>query len=244
MIHYHGTRIACSDDQAARILKGRHAFVSYADTSQLSIVEEVCQSYALDNGAYSFFNSGKPVDWEGYYKFVDDVYGPSTDFAIIPDVIGGSESDQNQLMDQWPFDQKRINGIPVWHSDESIPRLEMLAERFPLICIGSGPGLRPDSEDWWIRINQAFDVLTDKEGKPKVRVHLLKGLKPHIFTKLPLTSADSTMVGRHTDDKDTNWSGRYKPLSIFSRAMVLIDRIETFNSPKRWKRQPIQMELI
>jgi hypothetical protein len=244
MIHYHGTRIACSDDQAARILKGRHAFVSYADTSQLSIVEEVCQSYALDNGAYSFFNSGKPVDWDGYYRFLDDVYGPSTDFAIIPDVIGGSEKEQDDLMQQWPFAGKKINGVPVWHSDESIMRLEMLADKFPLVCLGSGPGLRPDTPEWWNRMNQVFDVLTDKEGKPKVRIHLLKGLKPHIFSRLPLTSADSTMVGRHTDDNDTNWSGRYKPLSIFSRAMVLIDRIETFNSPKRWKRAPIQMELI
>ena len=243
MIHYHGTRIACSDDQAARILRGRHAFVSYADTSQLSIVEEVCQSYALDNGAYSFFNSGKPVDWDGYYEFVEDVYGPSTDFAIIPDVIGGTESEQNELIDQWPFDGKRINGVPVWHSDESIARLEMLAERFSLVCLGSGPGLRPDSFEWWTRINQAFDVLTDDDGKPKIRIHLLKGLKPHIFSKLPLTSADSTMVGRNTDNINDKWSGRYKPLSIFSRAMVLIDRIETFNAPKRWIRKPIQTEL-
>ena len=244
MIHYHGTRIACSDDQASRILMGRHAFVSYADTTQLSIVEEVCQSYAFDNGAYSFFNSGRVPDWDGYYRFVDDVYGPSTDFAIIPDVIGGSEVDQDDLLRDWPFDAKRVNGVPVWHTDETIPRLEMLAERFSLVCIGSGPGLKPDTEQWWTRINQAFDALTDDSGRPKTRIHLLKGLNPAIFTKLPLTSADSTMVGRNTDDKGQKWTGRYKPLSIFTRAMVLIDRIETFNSPKRWTRQPIQMELI
>jgi len=79
MIHYHGTPIACSDDQAARILKGRHAFVSYGSRNsvyQLPIIEEVCQSYALDNGAFSLFKSGNPVDWDGYYKFLDEVYGP------------------------------------------------------------------------------------------------------------------------------------------------------------------------
>ena len=76
MIHYHGTRIAASDDQVTRILKSRHACVSYADLSQLSIVQEVCQSWMLDNGAYSFWNSGKTTDWEDYYKFVSDL-GPS-----------------------------------------------------------------------------------------------------------------------------------------------------------------------
>ena len=251
VIHYHGTRIACSDDQAARILKGRHAFVSYADTSQLSIVEEVCQSYAFDNGAYSFFNSQKKVNWDGYYKFVEDAYGPSTDFAIIPDNITGSEKEQDKLIGQWPFGNElqtgwrwKIKGVPVWHSAESLLRLEKLAERFDLICIGSSPGLSPDSPQWWTRMHQAFDILTDKDGNPKIKVHLLKGLRPSIFTKLPISSADSTMVGRHTDDKTSKWTGTYKPITIFTRAMVLIDRIEAFNSPKRWDRKPIQMDLI
>ena len=239
MIHYHGTRIACSDDQAARILKGRHAFVSYADTSQLSIVEEVCQSYALDNGAYSFFNSGKKVDWDDFYKFVEEVRSPSMDFFIIPDVIDGTEEENDELIRQCPLQY----GVPVWHTGESLKRLEMLRDNFPLICIGSGKGLEPNTHDWWIRMNQALEILSDENGKPKTYIHGLRMLNPEIFTRIPFKSADSTNVGRNLDDKTTKWTGTYKPLSIFAKAMVLIDRIETFNSPPRWEKQSVQGEL-
>lgn len=239
MIHYHGTRIACSDDQCARILKGRHAFVSFADPSQLSIVEEVCQSWALDNGAYSFFNSGKKVDWDDFYKFVEEVRSPAMDFFIIPDVIDGTEEENDELIRQCPLQ----DGVPVWHTGESLKRLEMLRDNFPLICIGSGKGLEPNTPDWWIRMNQALEILFDKNGKPKTYIHGLRMLNPEIFTRIPFKSADSTMVGQAIG-LDHRFGGTYKPISIFAKAMVLIDRIETFNSPKRWKRAPIQMELI
>ena len=240
MIHYHGTRIACSDDQAARILRGRHAFVSFADTSQLSIVQEVCQTWALDNGAYSFFNSGKKVDWDDFYHFVDEVRSPSMDFFVIPDVIGGSEEENDELIESCPFN----DGVPVWHTDESIQRLEKLIERFPLICLGSGEGLVPNHHDWWIRIHQALEVICDSTGRPKVKIHGLRMLNPEVFTRIPFTSADSTMVGRNTDESKNKWDGRFKPISIFARAQVLIDRIESFNAPSKWIKKPIQMELI
>jgi len=64
MIHYHGTRIAASDDQVTRILKSRHACVSYADLSQLSIVQEVCQSWMLDNGPTVSGTQGRPQTGE------------------------------------------------------------------------------------------------------------------------------------------------------------------------------------
>jgi len=119
----------------------------------------------------------------------------------------------------------------------------MLAERFQRICIGSGPGLNPNSAEWWMRINQAFDVLTDEDGRPCNKIHLLRGLNNNIFTKLPVTSADSTMVGRSMRESSTcQWTGSFKPITHYAKAMVLIDRIENFNAPKRWTREPIQTE--
>jgi hypothetical protein len=52
------------------------------------------------------------------------------------------------------------------------------------------------------------------------------------------------MVGRNLDDNTTRWNGSFKPISIFAKAQVLIDRIESFNAPPRWNKQPIQMELL
>jgi len=240
MIHYHGTRIACSDDQCARILKGRHAFVSFADPSQLSIVEEVCQSWALDNGAYSFFNSGKKVDWDDFYKFVEEVRSPSMDFFIIPDVIGGTEDQNNELIRQNPLQ----GGVPVYHLHESLNRLEFLADNFAMIAFGKMVGVEHNTEEFWIRMHQALNTICDEQGRPIIRIHGLKCLNPDIFTKVPFTSADSTMVGRNLDDNTTRWNGSFKPISIFAKAQVLIDRIESFNAPPRWNKQPIQMELI
>ncbi|ELY3796825.1 hypothetical protein SMX68_004106 [Cronobacter sakazakii] len=55
-------------------------------------------------------------------------------------------------------------------------------------------------------------------------------LNPLIFTKLPLASADSTNVARNIGI-DKAWSGAYAPASKETRAAVLVERIESFNSP-------------
>ena len=226
----------------ARILKSKHAFVSYADPSQLSIVKEVCQSWALDNGAFSFWKSGKEINFDDYFKFIEEVSGPSMDFFIIPDVIGGTEEENDDLIDQSPYQVNGVGGVPVWHTDESLNRLNRLLESFSKIAIGSGNGLTPNSPDWWMRIYQAMDLLTDNQGKPLTKIHGLTILNPEIFQKLPFESADSTMVGRNINAQRNEWKGSYSPLSHYGKAQVLIDRIEFFNSPQFWERVPIQME--
>ncbi|MDC7863915.1 hypothetical protein TH59_02950 [Pantoea ananatis] len=55
-------------------------------------------------------------------------------------------------------------------------------------------------------------------------------LNPLIFTKLPLASADSTNVARNIGI-DKAWSGAYSPASKETRASVLVERIESHNSP-------------
>lgn len=243
LIHYHGTRIAASDDQTSRILRGRHACVSFADLSQLSIVQEVCQSWMLDNGAYSFWNSGKSVDWEDYYKFVSELKDPTCDFWIIPDQIDGFEDENNRLISECPI----AGGAPVWHFNESLEKLQWLTEDFERVCIGTTAGLEPDSESYWIRLNQALDVVTDDEGRVSCKLHGLRALKPQIFTKVPFASADSTSVGRNIGESSKSIfrnESTFDTLSLHARAMVLIDRIESFNSPRVWKRGPVQQELF
>jgi len=50
VIHYHGLPIT-PNAAAVRAVDGGHAFVCWAHPEQLSIVLEVCQSFASDNGA-------------------------------------------------------------------------------------------------------------------------------------------------------------------------------------------------
>ena len=242
MIHYHGTRIAASDDQVTRILKSRHACVSYADLSQLSIVQEVCQSWMLDNGAFSFWNSGRTTDWEDYYEFVRDLRDPCCDFWIIPDVIDGTEDQNNKLIENCPLP----GGTPVWHFDESLEKLEYLSGNFDRVCIGTTGGLNPNSENYWIRLYQALDRITDEQGRISTKLHGLRALHPQIFCKVPFASADSTAVGRNlslSSKSIFNNSSTFDKLSTHGRAMVLIDRIESFNSPKCWDRTQSSVQL-
>jgi hypothetical protein len=58
VIHYHGTPIT-PETAAIRVLRGRHAFVSFADPRAIETAAGVCQSFALDNGAFSFWKAGR-----------------------------------------------------------------------------------------------------------------------------------------------------------------------------------------
>ena len=97
MIHYHGLPITPATAACAAV-GGGHAFVSFRYADQLGLALEICQSFAVDNGAFSAWKSGKPItDWTGYYAWVDEICrSPSFDFAVIPDVIDGDEEIHRQ----------------------------------------------------------------------------------------------------------------------------------------------------
>lgn len=84
MIHYHGTPI-WPLGASASVLTGGHAFVSFERPEQLGVVVDVCQSFALDNGAFSAWNRGQPVtDWSPFYAWAAEaVRIPSCDFAVL-----------------------------------------------------------------------------------------------------------------------------------------------------------------
>ena len=139
MIKYHGLPFGGSKQEAAEALVGRHAFVSFADTSQLDIALDVCQSIALDNGAFSAWRSGKTVEWNDYFAWVQSLINhPRVDWAVIPDVIDGDELDNEKLIGRWHqymHDNKHF-GVPVWHMHESDTKLNYLSRAYPRIEIG------------------------------------------------------------------------------------------------------------
>jgi hypothetical protein len=85
MIHYHGTPMT-PESAAAQVLKGRHAMVSFEHPEQLPLVAEVCQSFALDNGAFSAWRSGKPTtDWLPFTEFMREWRRhPGFDWSLFP----------------------------------------------------------------------------------------------------------------------------------------------------------------
>lgn len=73
MILYHGTPTGGTNADARRFLAGRSALVSFAEPKQLPIVRGVCESFVLDNGAFTVWKSGGKLNVNGYIEWVDRI---------------------------------------------------------------------------------------------------------------------------------------------------------------------------
>ena len=231
MIHYHGLPITPATAAASAITAG-HAFVSFRHKDQLGVAVEYCQSFAVDNGAVSAWKSGNPItDWAEFYVWAEKCRRiPSCDFAVIPDVIDGSETDNDVLLQECPL--PIWFGAPVWHMHESFDRLDRLAHEYPRVCLGSsGEYAKVGDARWWGRMSEAMQVICDADGYPCCKLHGLRMLDHRIFTKLPFSSADSTNIGRNIGI-DVKWAkGHYLPPTKEARAQVMRLRIESHNAP-------------
>ncbi|EPZ7023451.1 hypothetical protein ACXPJX_000303 [Serratia marcescens] len=231
MIHYHGGPIT-PDTCAMKAWRARHAFISFVHDGQLGLAAEICQSFAIDNGAFSSWKAaGKnKIDWSDYFAFVERWKNhPGFDFAIIPDVIDGGAAENDALLGEWPHG--KFVGVPVWHMNESDDRFIRLCHEYPRVAIGSCGEY--DVRRPVLAVTRMKDIIrhvVDKHGQPICKLHGLRMLNPQIFTKLPLSSADSTNVARNIGI-DKKWKGAYSPASKETRAAVLSERIEAFNSP-------------
>lgn len=244
MIHYHGTPIASGKIAKVALEKG-HALVSFLAQQQIHIVTEVCQSFVVDNGAFSAWRSGNPItDWKPYYDWVFEVSKyPNFDWAIIPDVIDGTEEDNDLLIQQCPL-PKHLSS-PVWHMHESIERLLRLSSEFPVVCLGSsGEYSSVGTAKWKERMEEVFNSICDEDGFPPCKLHGLRMLNPKVFTKMPLHSADSVTVGRNVNIDKVWGCGRKQPRNKDVRAILMRDQIEGFNAASHWKGWDGQMDDI
>ncbi len=233
MIHYHGTPIT-PETAAAQILLRRHAMVSFAHPEQIELIADACQSFALDNGAFSAWRTGLPItDWEPFFAWVDVWrFHPSFDWFLIPDVIDGTEDENDALVLDAALPR---HGVPVWHLHESLDRIErLIAHGFLRIAIGSsGRFTRIGTPEWWRRMAEAMSVFCDEQGRPRTRLHGLRMLDPYVFRVFPFSSADSTNIARNVG-LDGRWTGSYAPATRGGRGFILAERIEANNSASRW----------
>lgn len=247
MIHYHGLPITPAT-AALTAISGGHSFISFKYPDQIALAIENCQSFAVDNGSFSSWKSGNPViDWRRYYEWVAGIHRfPSFDFAVIPDVIDGTEKDNDKLIEEWAWKTPKNKwvGAPVWHLHESIDRLQRLAGEFPRVCLGSsGTYSVVGTENWWTRIYEAINSICDKSGLPVCKLHGFRMLDPDVYSRLPFSSADSTNIAKNIGI-DSAWRGTYTPPSKEARAWVMRQRIENQQSTTFWRKQPIQESLL
>ncbi len=240
MIHYHGTPIGGSRVDVARFLQGRHALIPFPRQDDVGVAAEVCHSFCFDNGAFSVWKRGAVLDVSGYIDWVDSWHRhPGFDWALIPDVIDGDEQANDALLLEWP---QHLSGVPVWHLHESTERLQRLAGEYKTVALGSsGQWAQPGTASWWRRMGEAMHAICDELGRPACRLHGLRMLDPSIFTRLPLSSADSTNAAVNCGAVQR--FGMYVPPSSAQRADVIAARIEAQNSAHIWERSA-QSELF
>lgn len=220
-IHYHGTPI--TPRSVLHTLSGKHFCVSFYAPNDVAECHKIGQSVMLDNGAFSHWRLGTKPNWDGYYDWVYKWTSSRSTWAVIPDVIGGSEDDNDELIRKWPHGSI---GSPVWHLHESIGRLERLCSEWPRVCFGSSAQFSSvGSVRWTMRMNEAFNVIC-KNGRNPTWLHMLRGMKccEMLF---PFDSVDSADVARNHNLPHNN-------------ARKMADRWDAVQCPISWDRQPEQ----
>ena len=233
LIKYHGLPIT-PETAAIKAVHRGHAFVSFRHKDQLNVAVSQSQSFAIDNGAFTAWRSGESIkDWSPFYDWaLDCLKIPNCDWAVIPDIIDGTETDNDAMLNDCPL--PKWSSVPVFHMHESLDRLCRLMADYPRIAIGSsGEFSSVGCWDWWLRINKIMRVACDSDGRPLVKMHGLRMLDESVFTKIPLSSADSTNIGQNIGI-DKNWTGSYQPRTKEGRALNMRERIEHLNSAQKY----------
>ena len=207
-------------------MQGRHFCVSFADPRDLETCLQIGQSLMMDNGAFTAYTKGKPMNKKGFYDWCDEYLG-HPNWAVIPDVIGGSVEDQRQYMSDWPFPKDL--SAPVWHLNLPLDWLLELCDTYGKVCIGSsGEFWQIGNRKWEQRMDQVFELLT------KTRRHLpwIHGMRMlgQSDKRWPLASADSSNIARHHAEL------RISP-------DVMANRIDAIQPARKWKPTP-QLNLL
>ena len=197
-VHYHGLPLTPNAKLAT--LAGRSFCVSMAAPSQVRTAHEIGEQVVLDSGAFTAWTQGRTVDWDEYAEWVRPWLDYRTTWFVLPDVIDGTEEDQEQLLGWW-FNNHRDTfgrGAPVWHTHESLGRLQRLCTGFDRVCIGSSGKYRNVGDEMWTRrMDEAMNRVCG-DGPPPCWLHMLRGMNlldthPHY----PFASTDSSSVSRN-----------------------------------------------
>jgi len=188
-----------------KYMTNRSTLIPFISDMDLDKALKKCSSVILDNSAFTFWRKGVDVDdnfWDTYYDWVREIYSSEKlDWFIIPDVIMGSETENNRLIDKFLATQKDIvsKGVPVWHTNESHERLKMLCDKFDRVCIGSADEEiygKVGSDKWFTNLESAFSKVNFQNQK----IHLLRFMRRSNVKKLKrFRKYDITFSGDSTN---------------------------------------------
>lgn len=195
-IHYHGTPL--SPRQELYKMAGKSFCVPFSDARDADVCLSIGQSVMFDNGAFSAFTKGKPLDVMGYSAFLESRL-THPHWAIPPDIIDGTVGEQLACLKQWSF--PRPLSAPVWHMGLPVDWLLELADHWPRICFGPTQQYWQVGADAWCRrADEAFNALA-KRHRHLPWIHMLRGMSL-AGDRWPFGSVDSVNVARNFKDSN------------------------------------------
>ena len=196
MIHYHGTPLTPLLELYK--MAGKHFCVSFFRPDNVDVCLKIGQSVMLDNGAYSAFSKNIKINFNDYYKWLENKLG-HPHWSFIPDCIDGCVEEQKKLLLDFPFPKEL--SAPVFHIHLPTDYLDYLTDRYTKVCFGSsGQFWNIGSDSWHSRIDILFNHLS-KKHKHLPHIHMMSGLSLS-GSIYPFASADSTNVARNFKDKN------------------------------------------
>lgn len=216
-------------------MDGRNCLIPFPRPDDYKRADKICNKIIIDNGAFTIWRKGGEADWDKYYEWLKERID-QIEFFFIPDVIDGTEEENDNLISEYLKKFKKDydysiqgycgmnkllkKGVPIWHVNESFERLDRLMDGFNYIAIGSAGEYRDlGTRKWHSRMNEAMKVICDKDGYPKVKIHMLRCLNPDIFLYYPFESGDSTSLAQNHSKR--GWRN-------------IVEGIEKYNSPEKY----------
>jgi hypothetical protein len=201
----HGTPI--TPNHLLDELKGSSFCVSFERPDQLARCIDLVgenEMLLLDNGAFSAWRQGRPItNWMPFFDWANEIQArvPQA-IAIIPDVIGGSEQQNLELISlavRYSALRFPERAMPVWHMNESFDMLKTLCRIFNFVGWGSCAeyDIAKHPQAWEERAKHAMLAVDWYEIEYGARpwIHLLRGLGR--LHDCGFDSADSTNIARN-----------------------------------------------
>lgn len=193
---YHGTPLY--PISTLNTLRGFNFVVPFirADNVRRLLEGGLAAKVMLDSGAYSAWRRGVLINWDKYYAWTERWLRYGNAWAVIGDVIDGTEEDNDRLIEEWPHGER---GAPVWHMHESFSKLCGLVQKWPRVCIGSsGQFATVGTPEWRARMDAAMDYIALPDGSMPTKLHMLRGLRlVRPGWPYPFDSVDSASAARN-----------------------------------------------
>lgn len=155
----------------------------------------------LDSGAFTAWSQGKEINLKDYIKYIKDNRGIIDTYFnldVIPGGVGGKptvESIETAAAASYRNLEKMreagLDPIPVYHEGERFYWLhKMLEDGCKYIGLGGLGGKSPEAKQLWM--DQSFTILTEKDGRPKIKVHGLGIASFDLLRRYPWYTCDAT----------------------------------------------------